>query len=167
MPTVTTEAEIFGRLAENLRVAAEDCAVLAWHPKRGHVYSRFVQSLKLVEGCCRQIYYWRDYDARWLVLKRLCAFAHTRAGNWLRNSPTKAMRDKAQPEFKHLAEALKNMHADVERLRTMATGKMGPILPETLPGPHRETRPLQVMTPGGIILPPFWRDENIRRTQAN
>lgn len=55
MPTVTTELEIFDCLSQNLRKSAENCQKLAWDPKRGHIYNDFRKSLKLVEGCCRQI----------------------------------------------------------------------------------------------------------------
>lgn len=151
MPTVTTEAEIFGRMAESLRSAAEDCKQLAWNSRRGFVYDRFRKDLKLIEGCCRQIYYWRDYDSRWLILKQLCAFAHERAGTWLRNSPTREMRNKAHPVFQKLSEQLEHMHRDVERLRHMATGRRGPILPDELPEPDvRSGRPVQVNLPGGF-----------------
>lgn len=153
MPTVTTELEIFDCLSQNLRKSAENCQKLAWDPKRGHIYNDFRKSLKLVEGCCRQIFYWRDYDSRWLVLGRLCNFAHHKAGNWLRNSPTAEMRKIAQPEFKWLGERLEQMHKDVERLRHMATGKMGPIVPEPLPL-HRESGERKVQ----LILPPGFKD---------
>ena len=160
MPTVTTEQEIFSCLSENLRLAAEDCEKLAWDPRRGWTYNRFRKSLKLVEGAAQQAYYWRNYDARWLQLRFLTAGVHKRAGHWLRNTPTKDARDQAHPIFAKLAETLRAAHYHAERVRTAATGKLGPILPPELPGPHREVRPVQVLlpggprvTPGGIILP--------------
>lgn len=148
-----TEPEIFSCLTENLRLAAEDCRVLAWHPRRGLVYARFCKSLKLVEGACRQAYYWRDYDSRWLYLGLKMEETHRRAGNWLREYTSKDGRKVAHPLFIKLADVLEAAYRDAERVRTMATFRVGPILPAIGPDPHRDTRPVQVMTPGGIILP--------------
>ena len=149
MPSTLSEIEIFSRLEESLREAAEVCQKLAWDPKRGFLYDRFRRNLKLIEGCCRQIFYYRE-DAHWLVLKQLCEFAHKNAGDWLRNSPTAVMRNKMHPRFKKLGEALTHMHEDVKRLRHMATFRLGPILPDLQPGPHREARPVAVMLPDGF-----------------
>lgn len=167
----TTETEIFGILSDSLKSAAEDCEKLAWDPRRGWIYDRFRKSLKAIEGACRQAYYWRDYDARWLQLGRLAPFVHERSGRWLRGNaillPDGAVtytggsiagRKRAQPEFAWLANKLREMHAIAERIRTAATGRIGPILPGALPEPHRDTRPVQVLTPGGILLPPGFRD---------
>lgn len=148
-----TESEIFDCLAENLRLAAEDCRVLAWHPRRGFVYARFCQELQLVEGACRQAYYWRDWDSRWLTLGLKMNEAHQRAGNWLRDYTSKAGRKVAHPMFQKLAEVLEAAYRQCERVRTMRTNHFGPIMPAEMSGPHRDTRPVQVMTPGGIILP--------------
>lgn len=158
MPTTTTETEIFAVMADNLKIAAENAAQLAWHPRRGFLYDDFRKALKLVEGACRQAFYWRDYDGRWLAIGRLCAFAHQRAGDWLRNSPSVAMRKIAQPEFSKLAEILRRMQRDTDKIRTMATGKRGPIMPVELPGPHRDTKPVQVK---GLILPSGFRDKRV------
>lgn len=165
--TATTEHEILSLLADNLKRAAEDCEHLAWHPRRGHIYLRFRAALTEVSGCCEQAFYWRGYDARWLALGELVAFVLARSGNWLRGSRilapdghaamwtggTPEHRKRAQPEFRWLANKLREVHYDMERIRDMATGKLGPILPPVLEGLHRDTRPVQVMTPGGIILP--------------
>lgn len=154
----TTEAEIFGVLSENLRLAAEDCEKLAWDPRRGFVYDGLRKRLKLIEGAARQAFYWRDYDARWLQLRFLVQGVHKRAGHWLRNSATRDERKVAHPRFAKLAECLRAAYYNAERIRTAATGRLGPILPAQLPGPHRDTRPVQVKTPGGIILPPGFAD---------
>jgi hypothetical protein len=174
-----TEVEIFGCLGDNLRRAAEDCRLLAWHPSRGRIYDRFRASLKLVEGACRQAYYWRDYDARWLYLGKTMHEAHERAGNWIRGpiitgpegesvytGGSKDARKVAHPKFQKLAEELEHIHKLTERVRVMATFHSGPILPAPEPGPHRDTRPVQVMTPGGILLPPSWREQGLRRRAA-
>lgn len=153
-----TEQTVFECLSDNLRMAAEDCRKLAWHPKRGFVYDHMRRSLKLVEGACRQAYYLRDYDARWLYLGLQMEEAHKRAGNWVRDLASKDGRKVAHPLFQKLAEVLEKAHQDCERIRTTATGKIGPILPAPEPL-HRETRPVQVKTPGGIILPATFRDK--------
>ncbi|MGE5148491.1 MAG: hypothetical protein ACM3II_00100 [Rhodospirillaceae bacterium] len=148
-----TEVEIFDCLAENLRLAVEDCGKLAWHPRRGLVYAQFCRALGMVEGACQQAYYWRDYDARWLLLAQQVAEAQKRAGNWLRDYPSKDGRKVAHPMFERLGEVLSQALVLCDRVRTRATHHIGPIIPAPLPGPHRETRPVQVITPGGIILP--------------
>ena len=158
--STTTESEIFACLSDNLKIAAEKSRLLAWNPKRGWHYNEFRQSLKLIEGCCRQIFYWRNYDSRWLVLGKLCNFAHHKAGDWLRNSPSKEMRKLAQPEFEMLGQKLEQMRADVDRLRHLATGKKdGPIVPDILPHSRESGRLVQVAMPGftkresGLIVP--------------
>jgi hypothetical protein len=78
---------------------------------------------------------------------------HRRAGHWMRSSPTKETRKEADKRFKKLAENLRMFAREAEDLRTRATGRLGMILPDPLPGPHRDTRPIQVITPGGIIIP--------------
>lgn len=157
MPTVTSETEIFDRLLTSLRAAAESCQYLAWDPRRGFRYEQFRKDVKLVEGCCRQICHWRE-DTRWLVLGRMMAFAHARCGHWLRNSPTPQMRKIAQPEFKRLSEKLTQMVSDVDRMRTMATGKRGAILPVDKPLDRESGRPVQVPAgfterASGLIVP--------------
>lgn len=158
--SITTEIEIFDCLATNLRKAAEDCRLLAWHPRRGFVYARFIKALGLVEGACRQAYYWRDFDARWLMLALKMHEAQKRAGNWLRDYTSKDGRKVAHPMFVKLGDVLDEAYRLAMRVKTMATFRIGPIMPEPLPGPHRDSRPAQVMlptgyrvTPGGILLP--------------
>lgn len=148
-----TEQEIFDCMAENLRLAAEDCRKLAWHPRRGFVYDHFRQCLQLVEGACRQAYYWRDFDSRWLDIGKTMHWAHERAGDWIRSLPSKEGRKVAHPRFQKLSELLTSWHQEAQGVRTMATFRSGPIMPETLPGPHRDTKPVQVMRPSGLIVP--------------
>lgn len=124
------------------------------------VYNRLRAALKECEGCCRQAYYWRNYDARWLQMKLQIAWLRNRCGDWLRDSPSIQKRKEMHPRFKQLSELLRKIHYDAEHIRTAATGMPGPVLPAVLEGPHRDTRPVQVMvpsgwceTPGGIVLP--------------
>lgn len=144
MPSGTTELEIFGLMADNLLEAAEQAKDLAWHPRRGMVYNRLRTALKQCEGCCRQAYYWRNYDARWLMVEKQIAWIRSRIGDWLRDSPSVQKRKEMHPRFKMLSEQLRKMHYDAERIRTAATGILGPVLPAVLEGPHRDTRPVHV-----------------------
>lgn len=147
----TTEVEIFGLLADNLKQAAEDCRQLAWHPRRGPLYRRFLKATKEIAGCCRQAYYWRDYDSRWLYISQDIEAIKEMTGRWMRDSATKAAREVAHPMFVSLADLLEKLGRDAEVTRTAATGHIGPILPKPLPL-DRDTRPVQVKTPSGIIL---------------
>lgn len=174
--TDTTEHEILSLLADGLRQAAEDCGKLAWNPRRGHIYLRFRRALTEVSGCCEQIFYYRGYDARWLTLGELVAFVLARSGDWLRGPVLETPdgrrirmggsvehRKRAQPEFDWLANKLLELHHDMVHIRDMATGRLGPILPEPLPGPHRDTRPVAL---GGIALPPGFVDQRKRGKAA-
>lgn len=148
-----TELEIFDCMSDNLRIAADRCRKLAWHPRRGFVYNEFRQALERVEGACRQAYYWRNYDARWLYLGNQMEEAHRRAGGWLRELPSKDGRKVAHPMFQKLADVLDAAHKAADRLRTQATLRAGPILPKPQSMIRTESRPMQVVTPGGIIIP--------------
>ena len=149
-----TEAEIAACLVHNFRLAAQHCDDLAVLPARGPTYRKLRDELKLIEGCCRQLSAYRE-DTRWLPVGLMMAEAHRRAGSWLRDKsmPRTATTNAAHPLFTRLAENLRAGQKAAERLRDMATYRVGMILPDPLPGPHRETRPVQVMTPGGLIVP--------------
>lgn len=147
-----TEVEIFSCLSENFRLAAEKCEKLAWHPRRGFVYNAFVQELRLIEGAALQASTWRE-DTRWLTISLQMGYAHKIAGRWMRSSRTKDERKVADARFKKLAENLRMFAREAEDLKDKAVGKLGMILPESAAGPHRDTRPVQVITPGGILIP--------------
>lgn len=147
-----SEHEIFSCLSENFRLAAENCEKLAWAPKRGLIYKRMMDELKLCEGACRQVAQYRG-DARWLQIGLQMHEAHTRAGSWLRMYIAKDSRKVAHPLFQKLAECLRWGQASADKMRHAATGRLGLILPAPLPAPHRDVRPIQVLSPGGIILP--------------
>lgn len=132
-----TEAELLGKLKENLRHAAEHCDVLSHHPLRGFVYDRFRHDLLSIEKICNRMAYYRNGDARWLPIGMMMAEAHRRAGNWLRRSPTEDTRKAVHPMFLKLGENLKALYAQIIALETRKTGRMGPILPVVMPGPHR------------------------------
>lgn len=153
-----TEAEIFGCLSENLRLAAQDADTLATSPRKGQTYDAFRKRLKLIEGACRQAAAWRQ-DCRWYPVGMQMAKVHATAGAWLRGAKHEGRRIALTPaeqkeRFTKLAAVLRSFHTVAEDLRTKATGRVGMILPRELPGPHRDTRPVHISrTPGGIIIP--------------
>lgn len=153
-----TETEIFDCLATNLTLAAEHADLLAVRPLKGAIYDKLRTELGLIEGACRQASAWRE-DTRWLPIGRMMAEAHQKAGGWLRGYKVGLTRIKFSEGhenklFRMLAANLRALLAAVERLRTQATGRVGMILPDVLPGPHRDTRPVG-WTPGhrGLIVP--------------
>jgi hypothetical protein len=148
-----TEVEIFSCMAENFREAAELCEQLAWHPRRGHLYIQFLGCIRKVEGSCRQAQAHRE-DARWLRIGIMMGEVHRRAGGWVRGSRTRDERSQAHKLFAKLAENLRALHYEAEHLRTAAVERMGMILPRPLEGPHRDMRPVSVVLPSGLIVPP-------------
>ncbi len=139
------EAEIFNCMTENLRLAAEHCENLAILPAKGPTYHALRTSLALVEGCCRQASAWRE-DTRWLPIGLAMAEAHKRCGDWLRHrNPPKY--------FLMMAANLRNLYVVADGIKNKATGTTGMILPAALPGPHRDTRPVSVRLPSGLIVP--------------
>lgn len=145
MSSGLTEAEILDRLRSTLRQAIEHCEMLANLPARGPTYNAFRHELLDIEGCCRQMCYWRG-DTRWLPIGLMMEEAHKRAGHWLR-------KHFPRPLFLKLAENLKALLIQCENTATKATGVIGPILPEVQPAPLKQGRTVQVKTPGGIIIP--------------
>jgi hypothetical protein len=146
------EIEMFSCLTENFRLAAEAAEALAVLPKRGPTYKKLMDQLKLCEGACRQVARERG-DARWLQIGLAMDQAHQRAGTWLRKYIGGKDRQIAHRLFLLLGENLRFGQAEAEKMRHAATGKLGLILPKPLPSPHRETRPVQVVRPSGLIVP--------------
>lgn len=120
----TTEPQIFQRLSDSFKAAAEACDGLANEPKTGPNYLRLRRHLKLIEGAARQAAHWRE-DSRWLKVGVDVAHCHEMAGAWLRSHAPRTY-------FTKLAAALRNLHKSTERLRTQATGQRGAILPVPL-----------------------------------
>lgn len=131
-----TEAEIFDCLTHNLGEAAAFCDQLTHAIARGPLYEKLRDRLQLVEGCCRMMGLYRS-DMRYQVLGMGVAQCHKRAGNWLRIHAAPRL-------FAKLAETLRKVASDIERLRHSRTGRRGPILVPTQPGLHRDTRPVYV-----------------------
>lgn len=154
-----TEVEIFDCMQHNFRVAITCCEALARRPSGGVTYDRFRRALRMIEGCCKQANCWRE-DTRWLSIGRMMAEVHKRAGDWLRgivqeDGTRRAVpRGELHPAFEMLAEHLNGFMKVAEQIRTQATGRIGMILPEPLPGPHRDTRPVGWRRTGtGLLVP--------------
>lgn len=138
-----SEAEIFDRLRTSLRSAADLCEKLASEPSQGPNYLAIRDELDLIEGASRQAAYWRG-DARWLRFGYEMARFQARIGDAIRSHM-------ARDIFKAMAVKIRDALAEADQLRTARTGRRGLILPKPQPGPLRH-RPVQVKTPGGIIL---------------
>lgn len=155
-----TEAEIFDCLATNARLAAEHCGDLARLPAKGPTYLKFRAELKLVEGACKQASVWRQ-DTRFLDIGLKMAHAHRVAGEWLRGikipgtmGRRKLRENELHPNFVRLGEVLQMLYLKAEDVRTKKTGRIGMILPDEAPPPHRDTRPVGwTSTRGGILIP--------------
>lgn len=148
-----TEIEIFSLAVESLRTGEECCRQLAWHPRRGPLYRRFLAAMDDAAGCADQAYYFRDYDARWLRNAAILRHVKDMTGRWLRDSASKDARKMAHPQFAALADTLGKLILTTEAYQNGATGRTGPIMPLVQPLPFVSGRPVQVMSPGGIILP--------------
>ena len=154
-----TEQEIFTCLAENFRLAAEDCEKLARSARKGPTYHALRDRLEILEGACRQAGVWRD-DARWFQIGLYMAECHKRAGEWLRGikgAPgqprIKVAPGHMHPLFMKLAEHLRALQAQSDDLRTKATGRVGTILPVAQRAPLRDTTPVGWRRPSGLIVP--------------
>lgn len=142
-----TEREILSRLEESLR----ECADYAYQlsiGKRGPIYKKFMQSMKLAEGCCRQMSAWRE-DTRWLPFGIKIGLAQERCGRWLREKHGPAA-------FAKLAEILRQARYEASKLEHDKTGRAGAILPEEQAAPTRtQGRPVSM---SGLILPPSYTE---------
>lgn len=160
MSSTLTEVEIFARMRESLALAAEHCDHLAVESLRGPIYEKLRDELALIEGCCQQASAHRE-DTRWLPISLLMAECHKKAGGWLRGYKINGVTVKfasghINPLFRMLADNLRAMIKAIDQTKNQRTGRVGMILPDMLPGPHRETRQHRVQlprTPGGILLP--------------
>ena len=137
------EGETLRLIRTTCRAVEADCRALATSPKRGRIYERMRANLRVIEEGCRDMAYNRE-DARWLPVGLAFEHAHKVSQRWLQYHFPRAM-------FLKLAENCAALAARCQELETKATGRMGLILPRPLPGPHRETRPVQ------LILPPGYR----------
>lgn len=148
-----TEAEIFGFMAENLKLAAECCDKLALSPKQGPLFDALRKHLKMIEGCARQAAYWRE-DSRWLPFGVEMEKAHQLARRWIAEHYSRKL-------FTMLAEKMREVQKIAIDLRDKAPPKLGLILPEVRddPTPHQSQvlmprAPKSNRTKGGLIVPP-------------
>ena len=135
-----TESEIFDRMSESFRLAVEAAEKLAVIPKKGRTYIVLVEHLKLLEGCCRQIGFYRGGDARWLILAKKMGDFHKMSGDWLRGTPNpiggpNLATPKAafHPMFTFLSLYLMKGEALAWACKEEKTGRIGPILPKPIP----------------------------------
>lgn len=153
MMAYVQEIEMFACLVENFRLAAEQCDRMAVSLRRGRLYKDLIENLRLCENCCRQVAKERG-DARWLVTGFKMEEAHQRAGTWLRKYVRQGRdRKLAHDLFKKLAEQLRFIMAEGEKMRHAATERVGPVLPREQAPPLRDTRPVAVRLPSGLIVP--------------
>ena len=169
---VLIEQEIFEKLAEECRLAAEASDHIAVRPRKGKTYRDLRDSLVAIESCCRQACYWRG-DTRWLEIGSMMAEAHKRAGDWLRGvevlvtdeagTPIGKVRrplsmNQKHPLFVKLAENLRSLLKMAETLKNAATRQIGPILPEMYNVGRRVGAPVAVPSgmhalKSGLIVP--------------
>lgn len=156
MGNTLTEREIIDCLKENLKGAADDCELLCVRPAQGPTFVRMRERLKLVEGACRQMCFWRDGDTRWLPVGMMMEAVHQKSRDWIVKHAPRIV-------YLKLGENLRMLQAAAEALETQATGRIGMILPEVQAAPLRASgRPMQVRMPqsrprktaAGLILPP-------------
>lgn len=140
-----TENEVFDRLRTSLRSAVDLCGKLATVPAQGPNYRKLIEELDLIEGACRQAGAFR-FDMRWNLLGYEVARFHARIGDCIRHHASRVI-------FLAQAKMLTAWLDHAERLRTAKTGKRGPITPREQEAPHRETRPVYVKNPSGLLLP--------------
>lgn len=153
-----TETEIFDCIRTNARLAAEDCGKLAKKPREGETYDHLRNAIKLIEGACRQASAWRG-DTRWLPIGLAMEEAHTKAGEWLRGVKVAGQRIRLAERhnfecFTALAENLRALASNMEKLQHTKTGRAGMILPDAMPAPHRDTKPVGfTRSMGGVLIP--------------
>lgn len=140
-----SELEIFSRLEESFREAAEHCEALAVQTNRvkGQRYVKLREHLRLIEGGARQAAAWRE-DSRWYQIGTFAAECHKKCGDWLRFKTR-------GPVFLKCAENMRMMERAAQEMKTRATGMRGAILPET-PKYEPENRSVHI-SKGGILIP--------------
>lgn len=153
-----TENEIFSQMKERLKSAASDCDLIASQPLSGAFFKHMRESLKLVEGSCRQMAMCRE-DSRWLTPAMYMERAHQIARAWLHRPSVKSKK-----LFVGLAAALRAMYRDIEKLQNNPVGRAGAILPASVDPKRRGhvDMPFRgVKTPGGIIIPAGLRSHGL------
>lgn len=140
-----TEHEAYDALKTNLRSAIQHCKDLAFFPAR-ESYLKMIHELEAIEGAARQVGHFRR-DIRWQAFGFEMSRFRDRIGDAIRSHMSRKI-------MLHMAGMMEGALAQVEKLRTAKTGRLGAILPKERPGPHRATRPVGfTKTPGGVLLP--------------
>ena len=117
------ENEIFDCMRDNMKSAIALCNEIATQPQSGKPYTKLVQNLKLCEGACIQAAHWRE-DTRWLQVGLKMEQCHQIARRWLDPISIGSKR-----MFSVMGRVLAENLRDLERLRNMAVGRSGLILP--------------------------------------
>lgn len=152
-------------MAENCRLAGENCIRLAISPYKGKAYDDFWNEIESLVGCCRQAAAWRQ-DARWYTFEEWLIGVRMRSGRWLRGvkvGPGPSLRipqNEIQTLFLRVAHKLAGKFAEINDMRDKATGRLGMILPKPVET-FRETRQHRVAdlpqamrkAPSGLIVP--------------
>lgn len=149
-----TEVEIFSCLSDNLRASIQLATDLAYKPGQGPTYSDFRDEMLSAENCCKQAAVWRQ-DSRWYPLGNVIAQHAAITGKWLRGYKTEGREGKtfySRDLYLLLAENLSGLLVIMEHLKTDRTERIGAILPDIQPLSRTQGRPMQVKSPGGVIL---------------
>ena len=127
-----------------LRSAISHCGDLAKLPAQGPSYLAMIYELEEIEGDARWIGFNRQ-DARWNAFGWEMSSFRKRIGDALRAHHARTI-------FLHMQKMMQGALDEAEKMKNAKTGRRGPILPRTRPGPHRESRPVYVR-PSGLLVP--------------
>ena len=141
----TSENEIKSMWRQSMLGAADDCRLLAVLPAQGPTFARLRERLKLAEGACRQMCWWRD-DTRWLYLAPMLEQTHQMVLEMIRMHAARHL-------FLKLEHTLRKLIRDADILENAKTGHVGMILPESQKLDRTEGRPMQVLSPNGSSQP--------------
>lgn len=139
------ETEIFDRLRDTLRSAITHCGELATLPAQGPTYLAMIVELELIEGASRQMGFNRG-DARWTAFGFEMHAFRKRIGDAIRASHARKI-------FLHMQGMMEGALVEALKLKDAKTGRRGVITPKQRPGPHRDTRPVYIKNPSGLIMP--------------
>lgn len=144
-PDTTTEADHLRLLRDALGAVIADCVLLAQLPAQGPTYERFRQRIKEIEQSCARVVFDRA-DGRWSAIPLILGQIHQQCGDWIRGHHPRE-------KFLFLAEMMRQLERHIDDLQHRATGRIGAIVAKPLRHDRMQGRPVQVMTPGGIIIP--------------
>lgn len=140
-----TEQVAIDCLRTNLREAVQHCEDLALKPEAEGTYLKLRENLRLIEGASRQTGHFRQ-DMRWM------AFGYEMF-SFLERIREAILHVESRKIFMHMAAMIRGALAEAEKLQHAKTGRRGPILPKAKLGSHRESRPVYIKNPTGLLLP--------------